>query len=289
MEKAKLYYSLTKPGVLYGNVLTTIAGFFFASRAGFDVWLFLATLVGTSLVIGSACVINNYLDQDIDQLMERTKKRAIVNGDIPPKNALIFGVVLGILGMVLLVLFTNMLVAAIGLIGFVVYVWLYGALSKRRSIHGTLVGSVSGAMPILAGYVAVTGRIDTAAILLFAILFLWQMPEFYSISVYRHDEYKKAGVPVMSVVKGIRHTITQIFIYTVAFVLATILLATTGYAGYVYVIGMTILGAMWIYKGYKGLRVSPADSARWAKKMFAFSLMILLAFCALISVDPLLP
>lgn len=289
MHRIKLYYSLTKPGVLYGNVLTTVAGFLFASIHGFDGWLFVATVLGTSLVIGAACVINNYLDQDIDQVMERTKKRAIVSGEVRARDALIFGVVLGILGMIVLVLFTNLLVALIGLVGFVVYVWLYGALSKRRSIHGTLVGSISGAMPILAGYVAVTGNIDIAAILLFCILFLWQMPEFYSISVYRHDEYKKANVPVISVVKGIRHTKIQIFAYTVAFVIATLLLSTTGYASVTYLVVMLVLGLVWIYRGLLGLRMSAADSAKWARKMFSFSLIILLAFSALISVDKWLP
>ena len=166
-EKIRAYYSLTKPGVLYGNVITAAAGFFLASGRHIDWWLFLALLVGTTLVIGSACVINNYFDQDIDSLMERTKKRAIVSGQVPARSALVFGIILGILGMMILVAYTNWLVVAIGVIGFIDYVVLYGMLSKRMSVHGTLVGSISGAMPILAGYVGAAGVIDLGAILVF--------------------------------------------------------------------------------------------------------------------------
>ena len=180
-----------------------------------------------------------------------------------------------------------MLVEIIGIIGFIDYVVLYGMLSKRLSIQVTLVGSISGAVPILAGYVAVTGTIDLGAVLVFAILFLWQMPEFYSIAIYRRKEYKAAGVPVISVVKGSEHTRLQIFFYTVAFVVATLLLGIYGYAGYSYSVMMALLGAYWIWLGLKGFRAK--DIEMWARHMFRFSLIVLLAFCAMISIDSLLP
>lgn len=287
MERVKTYYSLTKPGVLYGNALTAAAGFLLASRGHIDVGLFLAICIGSTLVIASACVLNNYLDQDIDSKMERTKKRAIVNGDIEGWKAVIFSVVLGLLGFVILSLYTNWLVVIIGAVGFVDYVVLYGMLSKRLSIHGTLVGSISGAVPILAGYVGVTNAIDMGAILVFLILFLWQMPEFYSIAVYRKKEYAAAGVPVMSVVKGIKNTKIQIFIYTVLFVLSTLALALFGYAGVTYFVVMAVLGMYWIWLGTIGLKKESGDA--WARKMFRFSLIVLLVFCAVISVDFWLP
>lgn len=286
-EKIKAYYSLTKPGVLYGNVITSVAGYLLATQRHFDVWLFLALVVGTTLVIGSACVINNFLDQDIDKLMERTKKRAIVSGEIPGKNAVIFGTTIGLLGLAILILWTNWLVVAIGIVGFIDYVVLYGMLSKRMSIHGTLVGSISGAMPILAGYCAVTGTIDAGAILVFVILFLWQMPEFYSIAVFRQKEYKAAGVPVISVVKGIKHTKFEILLYTIAFVIATLLLSIYGVTGITYAIIMGVLGVYWIWLGFKGLTTS--DDNKWARTMFHFSLNMLLAFSLLISIDTWLP
>lgn len=285
----KKYYSLTKPGVTYANALTGAAGFGLAAAVAhhFNTWLFMATLVGMSFVIASACVLNNYLDRDIDRIMERTKKRATASGNIKGSHAVIFSAILGLLGLAILIAWTNWLVVGIGVGGFIDYVVLYGMLSKRLSIHGTLVGSISGAAPILAGYCAVTGTVDVGAILVFAMLFLWQMPEFYSISIYRRDEYKKAGVPVMAVVKGKENTRTQIFIYTLAFVAATLLLSPFGYTGNIYFVVMALLGLRWIWLGYQGFKAVDIDA--WARKMFHFSLIILLALCAMLPLGPLLP
>ena len=194
MASLRDYYSLVKPGVLYGNALTAAAGFLLASAGVIDIWLFIALVIGTTLIIASACALNNFLDQDIDSKMERTKTRAIVAGKVKGSHAVILSVVLGVVGITILALFTNMLVVLVGIVGFVDYVVLYGMLSKRLSIHGTLVGSISGAAPILAGYVAVSGAFDIGAIIVFAAMFVWQMPEFYSISIYRRREYAAAGI-----------------------------------------------------------------------------------------------
>ncbi|MBA3758044.1 protoheme IX farnesyltransferase [Candidatus Saccharibacteria bacterium] len=283
----KRYYSLTKPGVLYGNALTAASGFLLASRGDINLWLFVSALMGTTLVIASACVINNYLDQDIDKLMARTKKRALVEGSVKGSNAVIFGTSLGVIGILILYIYTNLLVVGIGIIGFVDYVVLYGMLSKRLSYHGTLVGSVSGAAPILAGYVAAAGALDAGAVIVFAVLFLWQMPEFYSIAVYRRNEYRAANIPVITVVKGIEHTKKQIIAYTIAFVAATLALPAFGYAGYSYWVVMTLLGAYWLNHGIKGLKAT--DNNAWARKMFKISLIILLVFSVMISIDAWIP
>lgn len=283
MATFKDYYSLTKPGVLYGNALTAAAGFLLAARGNIDHWLFIALCIGSTLIIASACVLNNYLDQDIDSKMARTKARATVTGVIKGRNAVFFSILLGILGVVILYAYTNMLVLGIGIVGFIVYVVLYGMLSKRLSMHGTLVGSISGATPILAGYCAVSGVIDPGAMIVFAILFLWQMPEFYSIAIYRLSEYKAAGVPVISVLKGVTHTKVQILFYTLAFVIATALLTFFGYTGYIYLVVMMTLGGYWLGLALRGLKVE--DNNGWARKMFRFSLVMLLVFCFLISID----
>lgn len=286
-ELIKQYYSLTKPGVLYGNAITAFAGFMFASRGQVNVLLFIALAVGITLVIASACVLNNFLDQDIDSKMERTKKRVLVHGDIKGSHAVIFSIILGIVGIGILALYTNLLTVIIAIIGFVDYVVLYGMLSKRLSIHGTLVGSISGAAPILAGYVAAAGVIDANAVIIFMVLFLWQMPEFYSIAIYRLSEYKAAGIPVMSVVKGVKSTTVQIFIYTLLFVAVSLLLPLLGQASVSYFVVMGLCGAYWLWLGAKGFRAKDKDA--WARRMFRFSLVILLVFCAMISVDVLLP
>lgn len=283
------YYKLTKPGVLYGNVLTAISGFLMACGyfKTFDLVLFVSTVVGMTLVIASACVLNNVLDQDIDKLMERTKSRGVPSGRVASKPATIFSAVLGISGIAILALWVNWLVVGIGVAGFVIYVWLYGAFSKRRSIHGTAVGSVSGATPILAGYVAVSGEIDVAAVLLFLMLFFWQFPEFYSIAIYRKKEYSAAKVPVMTVVKGVKNTKIQIFIYTIAFVVSSLLLSVLGHTGWVYFVVMAALGIYWINLGAEGLKTKKSEA--WARKMFHFSLIVLMALSVMLPLGVLLP
>lgn len=284
----KKYYSLTKPGVLYGNALTAAAGFGLASSyfGRFDGWLFISSFFGTSLVIASACALNNLLDQDIDSKMARTKQRVSVTQGVSNAAMAVFSAVLGLVGFGLLIWQTNWLVVLIGAVGYIVYVVLYGMLSKRLSIHGTLVGSISGAAPILAGYCAVSGQIDTAAILAFSAVFLWQMPEFYSISIFRRSEYKSAGVPVMAVVKGIKNTKIQIFIYVLAFIIVSLLFTAFGITGYTYFIVMALLSVYWLKLGLDGLQ--RVDNEAWARQMFRFSLIMILGLCLMLPIGPLL-
>lgn len=289
MSRVNDYYQLTKPGVLYGNVLTGIAGFLLAAGIAktFDWLSFIGVLIGMTSVVAAACVLNNYLDQDIDKIMQRTKKRPSVTGAVSGRNMVLFSVVLLIVGMVVLWLFTTPLTVAIGILGFVTYVWLYGALSKRRSIHGTLVGSISGAMPIAGGYAAVNGIVDPALVIVFLIVFFWQFPEFYSIAIYRRKEYAAAHIPVMPVIKGVRSTIIQIFCYTILYVLATLALTVYGYTGYVYAAVMALSGMYWIYVGWQGF--SAPDPEKWARRMFRFSMYAILLLCIMLSIGALLP
>lgn len=286
-QTLKAYYQLTKPGVLYGNVLTGAAGFLLAAAGAVDWLLFVAAIGGMTLVIAAACVINNYLDRDIDSVMERTKNRPSVVGAIKGSYMVAYGIVLLVLGFATLLLWTNYLVVAIGAIGFVTYVWLYGALSKRKSIHGTLVGSISGAMPVAGGYAAVSGVVDPGLVIVFLVLFFWQFPEFYSIAIYRRKEYAAAHVPVMPVIKGVRSTIIQIYVYTVLYVISTLLLVVYGYVGSVYLVVMAIAGAYWIWLAGKGLTTKNPEA--WARKMFRFSMITILLLCVMFALGPLLP
>lgn len=281
------YYSLTKPRVMFGNVLSAAAGFLFASPGRIDWWLFLAVCLGTTLVIASACVLNNVLDRDIDTVMARTKKRATVTGGVGARNAVIYSAILGLAGLGVLIAWTNMLVVIVGLVGFLAYVVLYGMLAKRLSIHGTLVGSVSGAAPILGGYVGASGVFDAGAGIVFLMLFFWQMPAFYSIAIYRQAEYARARVPMISVVRGIASTKVQILIYTAVYVAASLLPQPLGYTGWVYMAVTAALGAGWLIMAVRGLRTS--DDDRWARLMFRFSLITLCAASVLLAVGPRLP
>jgi len=247
-----------------------------------ELGLLAATLAGISLVIASACVFNNYVDRDIDRAMSRTKNRALAKGLIPAQQALIFASVIGILGFVLLLKYTNLLTAGIGLVGFVDYVVLYG-ISKRRSVHGTIIGSISGATPVVAGYTAATNRFDAGALILFLILVFWQMPHFFAIAMYRFDDYKAAKLPVLPVKRGTRATKIQILLYIFAFIIACAMLTVLGYTGYAYLIVMTIVGLGWLGVGLKGF--TTVDDKRWARSMFHISLVVLLVFSFLISIN----
>ncbi len=286
-DSIKAYYSLTKPGVLYGNALTVAAGYFLAAQGNYSLSLFLGVFLGSSLIIASACVINNYYDQDIDAIMDRTKERAIVSGKVKGHRAVIFSIALGVIGLALLILLTNTLVVILGIIGFITYVYLYGVLSKRLSTHGTLVGSISGAIPILAGYCAASGEIDIGAVIVFTILFAWQFPEFYSIAIYRFKEYKAANIPLLPIIKGMRRTKIEILVYTCLFAASSLSLTFFGYTGITYLIVMAIVSTYWIWLAIKGYFTD--DDDRWARKMFRFSMISILVLCIMVSVGPLLP
>lgn len=285
-EKIKTYYRLTKPGIIYGNLLTTLAGFFLASRGDVDFWLLVAAASGTGLVMASGCVFNNYIDRGIDAKMRRTQKRATVTGDISGRNALIFGAVLGALGFAVLALFTNTLVVMSGLIAIFFYVVLYG-IAKRASSLGTVVGSVPGALPPVAGYLAVSNSLDTGALVIFLIMAIWQMPHFYAISIFRLKDYAAAGLPVLSVKRGVKTTKLYIMLYIAAYIAVIPLLTILGYTGYAYLAVMGGIGVFWFWKGVSGFAAT--DSTAWARKMFGVSLIVLLTFSFILSVDVWLP
>lgn len=280
-------YRLTKPGVTYGNLITTVAGYLFAANGLIGWPVFIALTIGTWWVIASACVINNYLDQDIDAKMERTRRRPLLAGEVTGRQAVVFGAVLGVAGTLILAIFTNWWVVSVGVFGWVVYVWLYGALGKRQSVHGTLVGSVSGAAPILAGYVAVTNYLDTTGLLLFLILFFWQMPEFYSISIYRRKEYARANIPVSAVVRGVTATKRQIFAYTILTITCLLLLIASPLTSWTYAAVMIIFSARWLQIAAEGIVTN--DDNTWAKHMFRYSLVILVTLCASLALNPYVP
>ena len=216
----KAYYQLTKPGIIYGNLITAAAGFFLASAGRINLWLLILTLLGTSLVIASACVFNNYFDREIDAQMSRTKNRGLVKGTISTQNALMFATALGIIGFGVLIVYVNLTTVIVGLIGFFDYVIFY-TFSKKLTVWATLIGSVAGATPIVAGYTAVTNRFDLSALILFLILTAWQMPHFYAIATYRMDDYANAKIPVLPVKAGILATKIQILLFIVGFVIAS--------------------------------------------------------------------
>lgn len=274
------YYYLAKPGIVYGNALAAVGGFFFGALSQPSWVSFVGMLVGICLVMASACVYNNMLDRSIDARMTRTARRSLVTHTISLRNAALYATTLLVAGTIALGLLTNMTTLLVALFGHFAYVVLYG-WAKRHTVHSTLVGTISGSTPPVIGYVAATGQLDIAAGLLFLILVAWQMPHFYSIAIFRRNEYASAGLPILSVVKGIEATRRQIIVYTVLFLVSCALLGVYGGASLLFVLIMMLMSGYWLY-----LVFQPAEDAdAWARKQFGWSLSVLLILCLSLSFD----
>ena len=281
----RTYYELAKPGIVRGNAMVAAGGYLFAAGNDFNFWQFMAMLVGISLIMASACVVNNCIDRDIDSKMARTKKRALVTGKVTNTQAIIYAALLGAGGVASLI-YTNPLTLNVALAGFFLYVVAYG-IWKRRSPIGTIVGSLSGATPPVVGYVAFTNQLDLGAGLLFLIIVLWQMPHFYAIAIYRANEYRAAKIPVLPLVHGVEATKMHIIGYIAAYCITVVLLALSGYAGLTYLVVMTGLSVFWLTRGLLGLR--DTDSSAWARRMFGISLIVMIGFSIMIAANAWLP
>lgn len=283
IDALKTYYYLTKPGIIRGNALAATAGFLLATPdRSFNIGLFALMLLGLSLIIGSGCVFNNVLDRRIDAAMARTKKRALVTGRVSTRAALIFATLLGVIGFATLIVGTNLLTASLAAVGFIFYVIMYG-LAKRRTPWGTEVGSVSGAIPPVVGYCAVSGQFDLGALLLFLILVFWQMPHFYAIAMYRLSDYRAAKIPVLPQVKGIAITMRRMIIYATASVITIFTLPITGATTWLFGLVTGLVGIFWLQKVFAGPRTKNHEA--WAKTVFRTSLLVLLTLCLMSAVD----
>lgn len=279
----KKYLLLTKPGIVVGNLISVAGGFFLASKGEIDPQLFLATAIGVALIIASGCVFNNCIDRDIDEKMERTKNRVMVQGLVSPAHAIAYGVLLLAAGVGLLGVATNWVAVALVLMGFVVYVGLYSLYFKRHSVYGTLVGSLSGAAPPVVGYCAVSNEFDMGAAILLLIFSLWQMPHSYAIAIFRFNDYQAANIPVLPVIKGVPAAKRHIVLYIAAFLVATLMLTISGYAGYNYFVVAAISGAYWLWVGVSGYKA--ADDKVWARKLFVYSIVAITVLSVMMSVD----
>lgn len=276
------YYLLIKPGIIMGNLITVAAGFALGAPGSFNFWLFLMTLLGLAAVIASACVFNNYIDREIDKKMKRTQNRALAKGRISTRNAIIFALLLGLVGFFILFTYTNLLTTLVATVGFFVYVLIY-SLWKSRTIYATAIGSIAGAVPPLVGYCAAGNEFNLGAILLFAILVLWQMPHFFSIAIYRFDDYQAALIPLYPIKKGIPKTKVRMVIYIICFIIATASLTLLNYTGFLYLTIGTAIGIFWLLFCLKGFKRT--DNEVWARQMFRISLVAITAVSVLIPFD----
>jgi len=272
----RTFISLTKPGIIFGNAVTATAGFVLASRGYIDPKLFFFTMLGLCLIIASGCVFNNYIDRKADAQMKRTKQRALARELISPQSALLFACVLGLFGIFLLAQYSSFIALSIALFGLFVYVVAYSFL-KYHSMYATWIGSIAGAVPPLVGYCAVSRCIDKAAWILFFLIAFWQLPHFFAIAIYRLEEYSAASIPVLPRQKGVQATKIHMLIYIIAFLGVSSTLFLYGYVGLGYLITSGLLGMSWLILCLKGFQCE--NDTRWARKMFIFSLVVVMGLC----------
>ncbi|MCI0182794.1 MAG: heme o synthase [Acidibacillus sp.] len=277
------YVNVVKPGITMSNMMTAFVGLWLASQGRPAFGLTLITLAGSGLVVMSGCAFNNYMDQDIDQFMARTQDRPLPNSRIPAWSVLLLGAILGILGISLLGIFANTLSAVMALIGLFFYVIVYTALTKRTTTLSTVIGGVSGAMPPLIGWTAITGSLGMSGWLLFIFMFLWQPPHFLALAMRRVKDYAAAGIPLLPVVYGFPPTKRQIVIWTATLIPASLLLTIVHAEGWIYFFTALIFGGIWLVKGIKGFKAK--DDIAWATDMFKFSLIYLMVLCVVMVIN----
>lgn len=276
------YYILTKPGIIYGNLFMLAGGYLYGARGVINFLSLVGAIAGTAFIIACGCVINNYIDRDIDTLMHRTSKRALVTGQISGRAALIYASFLGVIGFTILLLCTNQLTTLLGAIGLSSYAFIY-TFSKRHTVHSTLIGTLPGALPPVAGYTAATNRLDSSALILFLIMVCWQMVHFYAIAIFRQKDYKRAGIPTMVNVHGARFTIAQMYVYVIGFVATVVGLWLYSYAGLLFMAIMLPLSLWWVYVVWQGLRAK--DYTAWARQAFTWSLLLLPSLGAVLALS----
>ncbi|MCC3377481.1 heme o synthase [Cohnella sp. REN36] len=275
--------ALTKPRIIRLNLIAAFGGFWVASHWHIDWWLLAWMLLGTTLTMAAACVFNNYWDRDFDTKMARTQDRALPQGRLKPSFVLGYSIVLGVLGLGILYVLVNPLSFWLGLLGMFVYGVVYTIWLKRSSTWSTSVGGISGAMPPVIGYCAVTNEVDAGAWILFALLFLWQPPHFWSLTIRRVEEYRAAGFPVLPVVKGILRTKWQMIPYIALLLVASILLYTYDYVGIFYLVLSVVIVGAWLLHAISGLRAKDTD--KWAKMDFLFSVNYLMVMFLVMILD----
>lgn len=273
-EVVRDYVALTKPRIVLLLAFTALAGMVLAARGLPPLSLTVLTLLGLALSAGGANAVNMWYDRDIDPLMDRTASRPIPSGRVRAEDARNYGIVLEGLSLVVLGLFVGRQAAIFSFAGFVYYVAIYTMWLKRRTPQNIVIGGGAGAFPPLVGWAAVSGHADVAAWLLFAIVFLWTPPHFWSLALFRNPDYERARIPMMPAARGEWITKWQGLVYTLLLLGASILLYFTGVVGTAYLISALVLGVVFVIYGVK-LMNERLPSVRWAKGTFRFSLAYL--------------
>ncbi|PHK50602.1 heme o synthase [Staphylococcus edaphicus] len=279
---------IIKMGLVQGNLIPAFAGSWLAIVLANHSFLssipqILMMLVGSTLIMGGACALNNYYDQDIDSIMPSKQQRPTVNERISNRNLLILSFGMMLIGEALLFAL-NIPSGVIGLLGIVGYVSFYSIWSKRHTVWNTVIGSFPGAVPPLIGWTAIEGNISLVAVALFLVIFCWQPIHFYALAIKRKDEYALANIPMLPSVKGYNRTRVSMFIWLVILLPLPFLLSSLGTT---FIVLATLLNLGWLYLGLTSFK-KDTDQTKWATKMFIYSLNYLVVFFVLVVVISLI-
>jgi heme o synthase len=281
-QRLRAFLALTKPRVVSLIVFTAVIGMLLATPGMVAAQVLLASTAGIWLVAGSAAAINCLVEQKIDARMQRTRWRPLPRGELTTAQTLAFAAVLGGAGLWLLAHFVNALTMWLTLGTFVGYAVIYTLLLKPATPQNIVIGGASGAMPPVLGWAAVTGEVSTEAMLLFLIIFAWTPPHFWSLALYRTQDYARAGVPMLPVTHGPGYTRLQVLLYTLILFATTLLPYAAGMSGWLYLVAALALGGLFI--GY-AVRIYFAYSDAVAQKTFRYSIAYLAALFAALLVD----
>jgi protoheme IX farnesyltransferase len=285
-DRAVAYFALTKPRIIELLLITTVPPMVIAAHGLPSLWLTLATLIGGSLSAGGANAINCFIDRDIDEVMTRTRRRPLPAHKVRPSNALAFGSTLGLLAFAFLWATVNLLAASLTSFALLFYVLVYTLWLKRRTPQNIVIGGAAGAMPVLVGWAAVTGRVGLPALALFAIVFYWTPPHFWALSMRYEKEYAAAGVPMMPVVYGREETAKHILLYSFLLLAMSLIFFSVARMGAIYLISALTLNGIFIYWALR-VRRDPAPRTAWS--LFRFSIYYLALLFGAMAVDELLP
>jgi protoheme IX farnesyltransferase len=283
-RRVQVYFTLTKPRVIELLLITTVPAMILAAGE-FPPWrLVVSVLVGGGLAAGGANTINSWVERDRDQLMQRTHSRPIPAGEIVPRNALIFGIVLNVIAFAVLWTQANLLTACLTLSATLFYVFVYTIWLKPRTTQNIVIGGAAGAVPVLAGWAAVTGSLAWPAWILFIIVFMWTPPHFWALAVRYRDDYAKADFPMLPVVKGIPHAATNIVVYALLLIPISLLLGVAMPVHLLYPIAAAVLGLAFFVAAVR-LKLDPTPEK--AIRLFTFSNSYLALLFAAVALDTL--
>jgi protoheme IX farnesyltransferase len=280
------YLELTKPRITLLVLATTLVGFYLATEGEIQIWPLFHTLLGTGLVAAAASALNMWFERDLDGLMKRTAGRPLPAGRLQPGEVLTFSLIIAAAGLVYLLLFTNLLACTLAASTLLSYLFVYTPL-KTRTWLCTLVGAVPGAVPPMIGWAAVHGSLSYGAWILFAIVFLWQIPHFYAIAWIHRDDYQRAGFPMLPIIdREGKRTSRQVSLSLLALIAVTLLPSGIGLAGFWYLFGAVALGLVFLASGLYFARTRDRISAL---RLFIISVCYLPVLMALLAIDKVSP